>query len=118
MRFRSAVYWGYLGALGACAASALGLVAASLLGHTTAGGTLQIAAGLELAAVGACVAFNWRNSARRLRARQRLDRRQRGDVFRWFCRDTKRWWRINGVVVMVGGFLLIALGIFTVRGYT
>jgi len=67
--------------------------------------------------VGACVAFNWRHSARRLRARQRLDRRKHGDVFRWFCRDTKRWWQINGIVVMAGGFLLIAVGIFTVRGY-
>jgi hypothetical protein len=117
MRVRAVVYWGYLGALGACATCALGLVAASLVGHTTAGGALQIAAGLELAAVGVCLAFNWQNSARRLRARQRVDRRKRGDVFRWFCRDTKRWWRINGVLMTSAGFALIAFGIFTVRGY-
>jgi hypothetical protein len=117
MRVRAVVYWGYFAALGACAACVLGLVAASLLRHTTAGGALQIAAGVELAAVGACVAFNWQNSVRRLRARQRLDRRKRGDVFGWFCRDTKRWWRINGVVMTSAGLLLIVVGIFTARGY-
>jgi hypothetical protein len=117
MRVRAVVYWGYLGALVAGAVCILGLVAASLLGHTTAGGALQIAAGVELAVVGGCVGFDWRNSARRLRARQRLDRRRRGDVFGWFCRDTKRWWRVNGVVMAGAGFFLIAVGIFTVRGY-
>jgi hypothetical protein len=117
MRFRIVVYWGYLGALVAGAASALG-TAASVMGHRVAGGNLQIAAGAELAVVGACVAFNWRNSARRLRARQRLDRQKHGNVFRWFCRDTKRWWCINGVVLAALGLLLVGLGIFHVRGYT
>jgi hypothetical protein len=117
MRARVVVYWAYLGALGAISASALGLVAASLLSHVTAGGVVQVAAGVEVAVVGVCLATNWRNSARRLRAKQRLDRRRNGDVFSWFCRDTQRWWRINGVVLMAVGISLIALGLFTVRRY-
>jgi len=47
--------------------------------------------GVQLAALGAAAARE-----------QRLDRRKHGDVFRWFCRDTKRWWQINGIVVMAG----------------
>jgi hypothetical protein len=117
MRARVVVYWAYLAALGAVSASALSLVAASLLSHATAGGVIQVAAGIEVAAVGVCLATNWRNSARRLRAKQRLDRRGNGDVFSWFCRDTQRWWRINGVVMMGIGLSLVALGLFTVQRY-
>lgn len=117
MRTRVVVYWAYLGALVAVSASALSLVAASLLSDVTAGGFIQIAAGVEVAAVGICLATNWRNSARRLRAKQRLDRRSNGDVFSWFCRDTQLWWRVNGVVMLGIGLSLIAVGLFTVQRY-
>jgi hypothetical protein len=116
MRIPVLVYWGYLGTLTAYAVCFVG-VQAALRGTTLAGGAFQVAAGVELAAVGACLALNWRNSSRRLRARQRLDRRKRGNIFGWFCRDTVRWWRINGVILVCAGFVLVAIGIVTMRGF-
>jgi hypothetical protein len=117
MRARVVVYWAYLGALGAVSLSALGLVAAALLSHETIGGVIQITAGVEVLIVGVCLATNWRNSARRLRAKQRLDRRGNGELFAWFCRDTQLWWRVNGLVMTSVGLSLIALGLFTVQRY-
>lgn len=70
--------------------------------------------GLQIALSGCLVASDWRGSASRLRARQRLERRRHGPVLGWLCRDTRTWWRVSGLVVACAGAALVGIGGFLI----
>jgi hypothetical protein len=75
---------------------------------------LEILCGLEIALSGCLVATDWHGATNRLRARHRLERGRRGPVFAWFCRDSRTWWRVTGVIVACAGLVLVGTGAFLI----
>lgn len=64
-------------------------------------------AGVHWLSVGILVTADWHGTQRQLRAIQRIQSRGRGRAWRWFCRDSRKWWRVNGIGLTVCGAVLL-----------
>ena len=70
---------------------------------------------IHLAGLGVAITTDWRGTMRQLRAFQRIQGRNKGPFWRFVCRDTRLWWRSNGIALAATGVVWAVVAVQIAR---